>query len=479
MSSKKKNWVQSLQPSRLNVLELNDSEVTTLPSTFLSQHVNARNPDPVIAKLVHQFLRINRPYLNRLDAQANLSYSGDAVNISVKSNTKIGAVPLFSPITNKNEYSLVIKPRFGWNGVGPVLSRTGFRYLPEILKIPQLRISEAHIPPWVLSTVVLSRIENLIKKLDRRFEMITETNPIPKGTVDWSDYAVNKVPKAKILAFKSTYSDLVDNRLVKSFIKDTLMRQKQSLLTQRDFGVFVLLLIDYCDSMLQQLVGISPVKPSPLQLNSLLHQTIETDFYAEGIQAIQWTSEEKGLAGLGDLHGLPWSMNMEVLFESYLESIFSQISNKIGGSIKTGRLRETIIPIDWDPPIVGSQKSLIPDIVFSRDDDIYIFDAKYKDHWEDLNIKSWNNLEDVIRERHRSDLLQILAYTTGVTQKNINCCLVYPCKKDTWNSLLKRKRHIHKAQISRGSKRINVFLTAIPFELNNEEIDEFLPIFMN
>jgi 5-methylcytosine-specific restriction endonuclease McrBC regulatory subunit McrC len=121
----------------------------------------------------------------------------------------------------------------------------------------------------------------------------------------------------------------------------------------------------------------------------------------------------------------------------------------------------------------------VPDIVFTRNDDLFIIDAKYKDHWEDLNIKNWNNLEDVIKERHRNDLLQILAYTTGVGQESISCCLVYPCKKETWRSLLKRNRHIHKAEISRGNKRINVFLTAVPFELDEENLEDLLPIFLN
>ena len=481
MAKKQSNtdWVKSLQPSRLNVLELNDSQRSYLPTTFLSQHVNARNEDPVIAKLVHQFLRINKPYFNELDVEAQLSYSGDNIRLNLRSNTKIGAVPLRSPITYKTEYNLVIKPRFGWNGVGPILSSTGFRYLPQILEMPQLRISESQIPPWVLSTVILSRIDHLIRKLDRRFEMITQVNSTPKGSVDWSDYAQKRVPNAKFLNFNCTYSDLRDNRLVKAFIKHTLVKQKQSLGTQRDFGIFVIQLIDYCDSLLQNVFDVPPVKPTPLQLSKLLHQSFEAETLTKGIQAIKWTSEEKGLAGLGDFHGLPWSMNMEVLFESYLESIISKISKKIGGVIKSGRLRETIIPINWDPPLLGSQRSLVPDIVFTRNDDLFIIDAKYKDHWEDLNIKNWNNLEDMIKERHRNDLLQILAYTSGVGQKNVSCCLVYPCKKVTWESLLKRNRHIHKAEINRGNKKIKVFLTAVPFELDGEEIEKLLPIFLN
>ncbi len=478
-SSSNTEWVKSLQPKRLNVLDLKDTRRVYLPTTFLSQHVSARNEDPIIAKLVHQFLKLNKPHFNELDVEAQLSYSGDNIKLNIKSNSKIGAVPLRSPITYKPEYSLVVKPRFGWNGVGPILSKTGFRYLPNILDLPQLRISESHIPPWVLSTVVLSRIDQLLRNIDRRFEMTNQYHPIPKGSVDWNDYAQKQVPTANFLNFNCTYSDLLDNRLVKSFIKFTLMRQKQSLETQRDFGLFVLQLMDYCETLLQKVPGITPTKPTPLQLNALLNKSFESDLITRGFEAIEWTTEEKGLAGLGDLHGLPWAMDMEDLFESYIESIIHKISKRIGGKLLSGRLRETIIPIDWDPPLIGSQRYLLPDLLFLRNDHLFIIDAKYKDHWEDLNIKSWNNLEDLIKERHRNDLLQILAYTAGVKQNNISCCLVYPCKKDTWISLLDRKRHIHTAEINRGNKRIRLYLTAVPFELNDEEIEELLPIFIN
>ena len=33
----------------------------------------------------------------------------------------------------------------------------------------------------------------------------------------------------------------------------------------------------------------------------------------EGMQAIDWTVEERGLAGLSDLEGIPWTMPMETV----------------------------------------------------------------------------------------------------------------------------------------------------------------------
>jgi len=170
---------------------------------------------------------------------------------------------------------------------------------------------------------------------------------------------------------------------------------------------------------------------------------------------------EKGLAGIGDLRGIAWQMSMESLFEAYIEALVSKFAKQYGGKIKTGRLRETIVPIEWHPSFTGSQKFLVPDIVIERGEEHIIIDAKYKDHWEDLNIETWYDLEKEIRERHRVDLFQILAYSSMVDKKKITCCLIYPCKKETYESLKSRNRLTHKAIISMNNRIIDLVLTAI------------------
>ena len=191
---------------------------------------------------------------------------------------------------------------------------------------------------------------------------------------------------------------------------------------------------------------------------------IRTEAFREGFQAIEWTIDDRGLAGMGDLQGLPWIMPMEVFFEAWLETIVNYLIRKTGGQIKTGRKRETITPISWDPPYLGSQKFLLPDVIVERENDVIILDAKYKEHWEELNFNSWSNIEEQIREKHREDLFQILAYSTAIDKNKITSCLIYPCKESTWDSMLSRKRMCHKASIYAGHRKINLLLAAVPMK---------------
>ena len=87
---------------------------------------------------------------------------------------------------------------------------------------------------------------------------------------------------------------------------------------------------------------------------------------------------------MSDLQGLPWAMSMEQFFEAWVETLMSHVARQIGAIMRSGRERQTIVPLNWDPPYLGSQKSLIPDVVIERDDLTIIVDAKYKEHWDYL-----------------------------------------------------------------------------------------------
>ncbi|MDZ7683394.1 MAG: hypothetical protein U5J63_17215 [Fodinibius sp.] len=177
--------------------------------------------------------------------------------------------------------------------------------MPNILNLPQLKISERRVPPWVLSSVILGRLEKLIKQLDRRFEMDELHRSKPKGKVDWGDYARKQVPEGKFLNFKCRYPELQENRELKSIVHYALKRQRQSLSTQRDAGVHVLQLIDLCNQLIQKVAECPPKQPNNIQIDYLQSSMMQSEAIERGLEAVVWTTENKGLAGLGDLSGLP------------------------------------------------------------------------------------------------------------------------------------------------------------------------------
>jgi 5-methylcytosine-specific restriction endonuclease McrBC regulatory subunit McrC len=153
---------------------------------------------------------------------------------------------------------------------------------------------------------------------------------------------------------------------------------------------------------------------------------------------------------------------MEAFFEAWVEAVARRLAPLLGAVVRSGRLRQTLTPVAWDPPFTGSQRYLLPDVLLETSDGTVVLDAKYKDHWEDLAVHRWGELGTDVRDHHRTDLLQVLAYTAPLAAARVGACLVYPCRRETWESLADRGRLFHRAAIGSGDRIVRVLLTALP-----------------
>jgi len=312
----------------------------------------------------------------------------------------------------------------------------------------------------------------MLDQLQRRFEMTEESRTAPKGSVDWRAYATRHLSRAQFLSVPCRFPDLRADSDLRSAIRFALNKQLQSLSTQRSAGLFVLRLIDLCQTLADRVQDVPPRQPGPRQFDQWLRGPLRTPEFRVGLEAVQWTVEDRGLAGLSDLQGLPWSLPMDAFFEAWTETILSDVARKIGGVVRSGRERRTLTALHWEPSFLGSQKYLLPDLVLERRDTTVIVDAKYKEHWEEMQERRWGAQEEELRERHRSDLLQVLAYANVATTPRIVVCLAYPCRRATWDSLRARNRLVHRASLSAGERRIDLLLTALPMGVAISEVSE-------
>ena len=148
-----------------------------------------------------------------------------------------------------------------------------------------------------------------------------------------------------------------------------------------------------------------------------------------------------------------------------METVLVEVTLKTGGRMKAGRKRETVHALNWQPPYMGSQRALVPDFWIEYEGVTVIVDAKYKRHWEELQQHSWARVEEELREHHRHDLLQVLAYGSLATTANVVVCLSYPCSAENWASMQARGRLHHQAEIAVGSRTVKLWLTAVPMAM--------------
>lgn len=452
-------------------VEGEDSSTIRVPAARLIQGERGRNVESQAARLAQQFLRQNEGILRTFCAGAAVDYDGTDVYLTFTTDVHVGAVPLLSPTTGRPEIGFVVRPRFEWPGIGAMLAEMGWRVVPQPLKLPLLPGSERRIPPWVLATIVISRIQALLAQLERRFELVDETLPAPRGTVDWARYAGSNLPRAKVLDIPSRFPDLRDDRELRAAIHFTLRKQLASLEGQRAAGPVVAQLIVLCQLLLEKVRDVHPRQPAGITVQNWLRAPLRTEVFRHGLQAIEWTVDDRGLAGLADLRGLPWLLSMDEFFEAWVETVAAKLAQTMGGTLAVGRRRETIVPLSWAPPYRGSQRYLLPDLVLETEDTIVIFDAKYKRHWEELHFADWADVDAELRERHRTDLLQVLAYSTLKAGKRIVSCLVYPCRLSTWNSLTARGEAAFHATVPASfDRQVEVVLTGLPLNAGVEAV---------
>ena len=343
-----------------------------------------------------------------------------------------------------------------------MLAGTGFRVVPDLLPLPDLPQSERRVPPWVLSSIVLARLGRLLDSMQRRFVVTDADQRAPRGSVRWDIYATLRLPHAHGLSVPCRFPDLQDDDDLRSAILWVVRRHRDALLGQTAAGLVVRQLLELCDSLLARLAGVQARLPSRNLHGLWLRQPLSTRVFREGLQAIDWTVDERGLAGLSDLSGLAWRMDMEVFFEAWVEAIAERAAARVGAQMKVGRREETRVPLHWQPPSGGSQRSLLPDVVLQRADTVVVLDAKYKRHAEQIERLGWHGADERLKEQHRADVLQALAYSTLFDAPRVIACLVYPAAPETWNRLVARDRVSFRARVRGAARCVELALIAVP-----------------
>jgi 5-methylcytosine-specific restriction endonuclease McrBC regulatory subunit McrC len=106
---------------------------------------------------------------------------------------------------------------------------------------------------------------------------------------------------------------------------------------------------------------------------------------------------------------------------------------------------------------------LTPDLVLRRTDQVHVFDAKYKAHFAELDEAGWARITDDVRDSHRADMHQVLAYAALFDAPRITTTLVYPLRPSTFSALSARGRDIARAELFHGGRHLTLQLQGLPF----------------
>ena len=409
---------------------------------FFDKKVDQRN----LESSIQRFSVINKEMLSF--AGISLDIYGIANNLSIKFTTSgyIGAIPIKMPYDGIAHKDFQITPRFDSSNqvlsdLTQLLSKLEYSISPEYAYGNKLNFSQQLRPPVYYEAVkfidlfIRAQKENWVK-----FEVVDGIHDFPKSNTNWSKYAVNSSDPVKALQYPSSDNVLSVNHKEWRNLKYVFELAKDIIMQTNVPNVIRYKYRDILQSLEKKTAAINPLA------------TKEISIHAFDPQAIKDAKKQANTL----LHGsstscVAWRIDMAKLFERYVQYVVNQSLRAIGGTV----IPNTKIRGKGQIPHWGL-KYLEPDIMIKYNSSIFMADAKYK-----ANYYASSKQSDILKETHRADLHQLLAYCSFSPNNNKTGLLFYPANEPSYKKL----SYVE----TLGGITNNVYLCGIPFGI--KEID--------
>lgn len=412
---------------------------------------------------VDSFLARNNSAFRALEIEPTVSADREGIHLEIRTSLKAGAVPLISAFSGKVAGGVIVEPRFGWPGVGRVLAKTGWGSGPEFLSLPFVPGSGREIPPWVIAGPVLRRLADLIESLKPGYEERIETRTQPRGQILWNKYLRRQMPSGLWHHLPCKFSELSADPFLRQAIRWIVEKLQEDLVNCPARDETAANMLSFAASLHRQVGDVPSRRPTSVELERY-SDPLASCALRQGLQAMGWVIDERGLGGGRTSDGIAWVLALEQLWERYVEVYAGVEASRTGGKLRIGRKGETTIPLPWSSSSHRAIGHLVPDIVVEGRDGIEIIDAKYKPHFADLNYSGWHALTEELKHSLRADVHQVLAYSSVFgANADVTSTLVYPVSDGLYEELKMRDQDIVLADIpTRGPIR-KLRLRALPF----------------
>jgi hypothetical protein len=168
-----------------------------------------------------------------------------------------------------------------------------------------------------------------------------------------------------------------------------------------------------------------------------------------------WVADERGLGGARALDGLAWDLEVADVWEGWVRSFAGMLAPQLG--LRPPGLGEARRPLRWEGSL-SSMGSLAPDVGLIGDQRVVWLDAKYKAHLSLLARHGWQGVSALVRDAHRADLHQALAYAALADVDRVDTVLLYPHLGQS-----DAPPPAAVATVASGRRRVRVVLGGLPF----------------
>lgn len=372
------------------------------------------------------FLALNKVYREILGVAFDVVCQSGNFYLRVTSSNKVGAIPLISLKTCDSVGGLYVEPHVGWEGLGNICSLMGWMLSPQLV-IPERRVPGGNesVPSWLLAGPIIKNFYLALKRPTKGYIIQKDELSFFRGNVNYEKFITNNLSTGKWFSFPCEYDDLSFNCPHHQYILGIVYTLLKSLERSSMSDPLSYELLEMSYRIIKNLRGITPKIPRLIDIENLAFRG-SWRRYKTGFEYACWLLTKKGLGGPDDGEGLAWTIRSDELYELWVGFVLKRWWDMIGGEMRSSVAHSSLLPIDWNIPYEKTMGYLLPDYIAEKEDEVWIFDAKYKNLLIDLLFYKWWELDDYVRESHRGDIHQLLAYTSAFHKKKIVGVLVYP-----------------------------------------------------
>ena len=351
----------------------------------------------IIGQYLQKFIDYNSSQFQFIGVQPFIIGSDQNTSLTFRSSSFIGTIPLRASDTGKQIGDFVVMPRFTgrdrFEDYIEILNLLGTEISPEIIDSLPLASGKNFRPPLYLEAVkFIGSLEALLSRPWRKFDNVEKLSSQPSGQINWNKYINNeykienrlKFPTRKniLSEFHSEYAevryvfDICKNELLSSNtpqrIKNSI-RVKLSLIEEKLYHhkpkATNNIIVKSSDSPI--------VKTCKVQANKILNFNL--------------------------VDSTAWRVDFSDVFEKFVQHIFKEVAKETGGKLFTNFKfhSRTSKHYSWE------LKHIEPDAIYQKDNFLVFIDAKYKS-----NLYNKFDKSDTLKDDHRHDLHQIMAYSS-------------------------------------------------------------------
>jgi len=351
----------------------------------------------IIGQYLQKFIDYNSELFKFLGVQPHIIGSDQNTTLTFRSSGFIGSIPLKASDTGKQIGDFIVMPRFTgrdrFEDYIEILNLLGTEISPEAIDSLPLASGKNFRPPLYLEAVkFIASLEKLIMRPWRKFDNLEKVSNQPIGQINWTKYINNEYKIENRLKFpvrtnilSEFHSEYAEIRYVFDICKSELLssntpqRIKNTLRTKLSFLEELLyhhkpkatnnIAIRFSDSPL--------VKNCKEQANKILNFNL--------------------------VDSTAWRVDFSDVFEKFIQYIFREAAKEIGGRLYSNFKFQsrTSKHYSWE------LKHIEPDAIFQKENVLVFIDAKYKS-----NLYNKFDQSEILKEDHRHDLHQIMAYSS-------------------------------------------------------------------